>query len=322
MTVRKPDPELCLVIPCFNEAEVLPDLLASIRALDLGLRLRVLFVDDGSHDQTFALLAKACAKDKRLACLSFSRNFGHQVAVSAGLQYAYGDLVAVLDADLQDPPELLPDFIAKWHDGFDVVYGIRTNRKESWFLRIAYKIFYQLLNRITHIDIPRDSGDFALMDRRVVSVINQMPEHNRFVRGLRGWAGFRQVGIKYARPARQAGKTSYNMRRLTRLALDGLLSFSSIPLRFSGWIGAAAALLGFCYLAYALIINLSGQSLPEGWTSTVVLVLFLGGVQLMVLGVIGEYISRIFDEVKGRPHYVVREGTGWLKDVETTTPSP
>ena len=321
MTVRKPDPELCLVIPCYNEAEVLPDLLTSIRALDLDVALRVLFVDDGSRDETFPLLADACASDNRIACLSFSRNFGHQVAVSAGLQYAEGDLIAVLDADLQDPPELLPRFIDKWRHGYDVVYGIRTNRKESWLLRVAYSTFYRLLNRMAHIDIPRDAGDFALMDRRVVEAINRMPEHNRFVRGLRGWAGFRQIGLQYARPTRRAGKTSYSVRRLTRLALDGILSFSSVPLRLSSWMGAAAALLGFCYLAYALIINLSGKPLPEGWTSTVVLVLFLGGIQLMVLGIMGAYISRIFDEVKGRPHFVLREATGWLAD-KPSTPRP
>ncbi len=307
-------PEICLVFPCCNEEEVLPDLLQALKVLDLGIPTRFLFIDDGSTDGTLSLLQKACDSNPQMAYLSFSRNFGHQVAVSAGLKHARGDLIAVLDADLQDPPELLSQFIAKWREGFDVVYGIRTNRKESWFLRFCYHNFYRLLEKTSNIQIPRDAGDFALMDRRVVEVINALPEHNRFVRGLRGWVGFRQAGIKYARPARHAGKPSYNMKRLTRLALDGLLSFSSAPLRLSAWLGAGAALLGFGYLVYALGVFMSGKDLPEGWTSTVVLILFLGGVQLMVLGILGEYLGRIFEEVKGRPHYVMNEYAGWLTE--------
>lgn len=311
-------PGICLVFPCYNEEEVLPDLLRILRTLDLGIPTRFLFIDDGSTDGTLQLLQAACQSDHQMACLSFSRNFGHQVAVSAGLKHARGDLVAVLDADLQDPPELLNQFIAKWRDGYDVVYGIRTNRKEPWFLRVCYSSFYRLLGKTANIRIPQDAGDFALMDRKVVDVINSLPEHNRFVRGLRGWVGFKQTGVKYARPARHAGKPSYNMKRLTRLALDGLLSFSSAPLRLSAWLGAGAAFLGFCYLVYALSVFLSGKDLPEGWTSTVVLILFLGGVQLMVLGILGEYLGRIFDEVKGRPHYVMSEYAGWLTEPDST----
>ena len=313
---RSDNPEICLIFPCYNEEEVLPDLLRTLETLDLGIPTRFLFIDDGSQDRTPNLLKEACAADKRMACLSFSRNFGHQVAVSAGLKHACGDIVAVLDADLQDPPELLESFIEKWRNGYDVVYGVRTNRKESWFLRICYSSFYRLLDRISNIHIPRDAGDFALMDRKVVDVINTLPEHNRFVRGLRGWVGFKQIGVKYSRPARYAGKPSYNMRRLTALALDGLLSFSAAPLRVSAWLGAGAAFLGFCYLVYALSIFVSGKDLPEGWTSTIVLILFLGGVQLMVLGILGEYLGRIFEEVKGRPHYVLRDQTGWLTEVD------
>ena len=314
MTPRESHPELGLVIPCYNEEEALPDLLKAIDQLSLGLPLKVLFIDDGSTDKTSAILEDACQRDERLACLRFSRNFGHQVAVSAGLAHARGDIVAVLDADLQDPPSLLGAFIERWREGYDVVYGIRKNRKESWVLRSAYWIFYRLLHRIANINIPRDAGDFALMDRRVVEVINAMPEHNRFVRGLRGWAGFRQIGVAYARPPRGAGTSAYNMRRLTRLAFDGLLSFSSAPLRLSSWAGAMAALLGFCYLVFALVSFALGKTLPEGWTSTIVIILFLGGIQLMVLGIVGEYISRIFDEVKRRPHFIGQEAIGWLND--------
>lgn len=313
---RIPAPEICLIFPCYNEEVVLPELLRTLRSLDLGIPMRFLFIDDGSTDGTLALLQSTCHNDSRMAYLSFSRNFGHQVAVSAGLKYAQGDIIAVLDADLQDPPELLRKFIAKWRDGYDVVYGIRTNRKEPWYLRVCYSSFYHLLSRTSNIHIPRDAGDFALMDRKIVDVINSLPEHNRFVRGLRGWVGFKQVGIKYARPARYAGKPSYNIKRLTRLALDGLLSFSSAPLRLSAWLGAGAAFLGFCYLVYALGVFLSGKDLPEGWTSTVVLILFLGGMQLMVLGILGEYLGRIFEEVKGRPHYIMSEHDGWIAEAD------
>ncbi len=310
------EPVICLVFPCFNEEEVLPNLLRTLESLDLGIQTRFLFIDDGSQDDTLPIIREACSLDDRMAYLSFSRNFGHQTAVSAGLNHARGDLIAILDADLQDPPELLKQFIDKWREGFDVVYGIRTNRKESLFLRACYSSFYRLLNRVANIQIPRDAGDFALMDRKVVDILNALPEHNRFVRGLRGWVGFKQIGIKYARPARYAGTSSYNIKRSTRLALDGLLSFSSTPLRLSAWLGAGSALLGFCYLIYALGVFLSGKDLPEGWTSTVVLILFLGGVQLMVLGILGEYLGRIFEEVKGRPHYILNEHAGWLSEIK------
>ncbi len=310
------EPEICLIFPCFNEEVVLPDLFRTLESLDLGIPTRFLFVDDGSQDGTRSILQEACISDQRMAYLSFSRNFGHQVAVSAGLNHARGDLVAVLDADLQDPPELLKQFVEKWREGFDVVYGIRTNRKESLLLRLCYSGFYRLLDRVANIQIPRDAGDFALMDRKVVDALNALPEHNQFVRGLRGWVGFKQIGVKYARPARYAGTSSYTLKRMIRLALDGLLSFSSAPLRLSAWLGAGAAFLGFCYLIYALGVFMSGKDLPEGWTSTVVLILFLGGVQLMVLGLLGEYLSRIFEEVKGRPHYVLNEQAGWLSEVK------
>ncbi len=276
--------------------------------------MRILFIDDGSEDNTLSILKQACDSDHRMACISLSRNFGHQIAVGAGLRHAIGDLIAVLDADLQDPPELLSQFISQWREGFDVVYGIRANRKVSWFLRACYSNYYRLLNRTANIHIPRDAGDFALMDRKVVNVLTSLPEQRQFVRGLRGWVGFKQIGIKYARPARHAGKPSYNMKRLTRLALDGLLSFSSAPLRLSTWLGVGAAFLGFCYLLYALIVFMSGKDIPEGWTSTVVLILFLGGIQLIVLGILGEYLGRIFEEVKGRPHYLVNEHAGWVID--------
>ena len=316
MTKRKPTPELGIVIPCYNEEAVLAKLLDALDALDEALPLPVffLFVDDGSTDATLAILAEVCSRDPRFACLSFSRNFGHQNAVSAGLQHVRGDVVAVLDADLQDPPSVLETFIEKWREGYDVVYGIRTNRKESLPLRLAYRLFYRILKKIANVEVPLDAGDFALMDRRVVDVINRMPEHNRFIRGLRGWVGFRQTGVPYERQSRRSGTSKYSLGKLTKLALDGLLSFSAVPLRLASWLGALAAFLGFCYLVYALICWTIGITLPQGWTSTIVIILFLGGVQLMVLGILGDYIGRIFDEVKNRPHYVQRTTLGWLEE--------
>lgn len=321
MSHRKATPEVGLVIPCFNEEEALPALLQALDSLGetLALPLSVLFVDDGSTDRTLELIAEVCGRDERFACLSFSRNFGHQDAVSAGLHYVRGDVVIVLDADLQDPPSMIPVFLDKWRDGYDVVYGVRTNRKEGVLLRLAYALFYRLLKKIANVDVPVDAGDFSLMDRRVVDHINRMPEHNRFMRGLRGWVGFRQTGVPYQRPVRRGGASKYSFGKLTKLALDGLMSFSAIPLRLASWLGALTAFLGFCYLVYALVRRISGAP-PEGWTSTVVLVLFLGGVQLMMLGILGEYIGRIFDEVKNRPHYIERTRLGWLDEGPATTP--
>ncbi len=314
---RPTTPTLGLVVPVHNEEGVLPQLLDTLGSLEVGVSLTVLFVDDGSTDRTLAILEEACRQDTRMACLSLSRNFGQETAVAAGLQHARGDVIAVLDADLQDPPALLGTFIEKWREGYDVVYGIRTNRKESWGLRTAFKSFYWLLSKVTRTSIPRDTGNFGVIDRRLVDLINAMPEHNRFFRGLRGWVGFKQLGIRYERPARQAGKPSYNLSRYSRLAADAILSFSSAPLRIASWTGALAALVGFGYLVYILSLYLSGETLPPGWASLIVLVLFLGGIQLIVLGIIGEYISRIFDEVKHRPLFVTRTAVGWLADTDS-----
>ena len=310
---RPADPEVGLVIPVHNEEAVLPLLLQSLDQLDLGVPFRVLFVDDGSTDGSYAMMERACSQDARFACLRLSRNFGHQAAVTAGLRQIRGDVVAVIDADLQDPPELLRSFLEAWREGFDVVYGIRTGRKEPWPLRAAYATYYRLLSKVADVRIPRDAGDFALMDRRVVDVLRAMPEHNRFVRGLRAWAGFRQTGIPYERLARPAGKSSYSLRRLMRLALDGMLSFSAMPLRLASWVGAAVAMGGFGFLVLVIILNLVGRPMPPGWASVIVIVLFLGGIQLLVLGIVGEYLGRIFDEVKRRPHYVVQDAVGWVK---------
>ena len=312
MAKRPTHPQLCLVIPCYNEEPVLPQLIERLSTLKLEIPYRVLFVDDGSRDGTLRYLESVCASDERMACLSLSRNFGHQVAVSAGLRHAKGDVVVILDADLQDPPELLPDFLAQWHKGYDVVYGIRTNRKETFLMRMAYSVFYRLLDRSANVTIPRDSGDFALIDRRVVEVINSLPEHNRFVRGMRAWVGFRQTGVSYERPARVAGKSGYSLRKLITLALDGLTGFSTVPLRMAFWLGMGAFFWGIARLP-----GLVGQTWFDDWlpfANITTLILLLGGLQLAVLGIIGEYIGRILDEVRGRPIYVLKHRLGWAAE--------
>lgn len=311
--VRKEVPEMGLIIPCYNEELMVPQLLERLQTLarDWPCPLYVLFVDDGSRDNTYALLADACSQNANMACLRLSRNFGHQTAVAAGLAYARGDIVSIIDADLQDPPEFLLEMLAKWREGYDVVYGIRASRKEGVILRSAYTVFYRLLKKIANVDIPLDAGDFSLMDRKVVDHINSMPEHNRFIRGLRGWVGFRQIGLPYDRHARQAGEPKYNLCRLMNLAMNGIISFSSIPLQLASWFGALSSLLGLLLLIWVVLSGLLSGKTPPGWASLAVIILVFGGIQLIVLGIIGEYISRIFDEVKRRPHFIVGDIQGW-----------
>jgi dolichol-phosphate mannosyltransferase len=219
----------------------------------------------------------------------------------------------VLDADLQDPPQALHEMLQRWKEGYDVVYGVRRNRKEGLLLRTAYAGFYRLLKLVSHVDLPLDAGDFCVMDRRVVALLNAMPEHNRFVRGLRGWVGFRQIGVEYDRQGRTVGTSKYNLSRLLKLALDGLIGFSSAPLRLATWLGMAASVMGFCLLVWAIAQALFYKETPSGWASLAVMILFFGGIQLLMLGIIGEYVGRIFDEVKQRPNYVVRSRSGWAQ---------
>jgi dolichol-phosphate mannosyltransferase len=259
-------------------------------------------------------MAEACRADPRFGYVSLSRNFGHQTAVSAGLRFIAGDIVAVIDADLQDPPDVIPEMIEQWRRGYDVVYGVRRNRKESLPLRAAYALFYRLLTRVARTKIPLDAGDFCIMDRKVVDHINAMPEHNRFVRGLRGWVGFRQVGVPYDRAVRRAGEPKYNFLRLLELALDGLVSFSSVPLRLASWMGAVFSLFGFALLVWAFVSAIVLKNPPPGWASLAVMLLFFAGVQLLILGLIGEYIGRIFEEVKNRPIFIVADKAGWVDE--------
>ena len=320
---RKPVDEITLgiVIPCYNEEDVIPLLYQEMTSFmeQVDYAVNVLFVNDGSADQTASMLGDIVERDERFALINLSRNFGHQTAVTAGLNFIHGDVVGVIDADLQDPPQILDGMLGKWHEGYDVVYGIRKNRKESPFLRSAYAVFYRILRKIANVNIPLDAGDFSIMDRKVVNRINSLPEHNRFIRGLRGWVGFKQTGYEYERSPRAAGKPKYNLGRLMQLAFDGIVTMSSFPLRIASWIGAISAVIGFIYSIYAFINALFFDRPPSGWTSLVILIIFFGGVQLIVLGIIGEYLGRVFDEVKSRPHFIISTKKGWVDQAENSS---
>lgn len=304
-------PHVSVVLPVYNEEKNLVVLHERLtRTLSaLGMSYELIFVDDGSQDQSLPLLYQLHVQDDHVVVVELSRNFGHQVAVSAGLAYARGQGVIVMDADLQDPPEVLPQFIAKWQEGYEVVYAIRQKRKEGWLKRLAYAAFYRLLHCLADIDIPLDSGDFCIMDRRVVDLLNAMPERNRFVRGIRSWVGFRQTGLAYERSARYTGTSKYSLGKLIKLALDGLISFSHVPLRIITMLGfgisAFSIALAIFYALKRLLVGLT----PPGFATLTVALFFLSGVQLITLGVIGEYIGRISDEVKQRPLFIVRKVT-------------
>jgi dolichol-phosphate mannosyltransferase len=310
---------LSVVIPVYNEEHTLEMLVQRLKQTleSMAEPWEVIFVNDGSMDRSSEMLRRFHAEDPRLKSVALSRNFGHQVAISCGLDFASGQAVVVMDGDLQDPPEILPDLVKRWREGWDVVYAVRQKRKENLFKRTGYKAFYWLLKRVSYLDIPLDSGDFSLIDRRVVDLLKRMPERNRFVRGLRTWVGLRQTGFEYARAARYAGESKYSLAKLIRLAFDGLVSYSYVPLRLVSNLGFFVSLTALAYMTYLLFVRLLGDRTIQGWTSTVVIVLFLGGIQLMALGIIGEYIGRIFEEVKQRPHYVVAEVLGLLTSEDT-----
>jgi len=273
--------------------------------------VEVILVNDGSRDASLELMRRFHEEDHRFKAIDFSRNFGHQVAITAGIDFAQGDAVILLDADLQDPPELLPQFLAKWEEGYQVVYAVRKSRKEHLFKRLAYLAFYRILQKVSNISIPLDSGDFCLMDRVVIDMLKSMRERNRFVRGLRSWTGFHQIGLEYEREERHSGDVKYTMPKLIKLALDGIFSFSYFPLQLASYTGffvSIASFLGILVYLYRKLI-IGGE--PQGFPTLVILILFLGGVQLISLGVIGEYIGRVYDEVKQRPIYVIRDTYGY-----------
>lgn len=304
-------PELTVVIPAFNEEENLrPIVERLVTALEPEVDgLEIIFVDDGSSDKTWAGISDLAAADPRVRGLRFARNFGHQAAVTAGIDAARGRAVVLIDADLQDPPEIIPEMIEKWREGFEVVYAQRETREgETLFKKWSAALFYRLLHRVTDVDIPVDTGDFRLMGPRALEAFRALPERNRFIRGLVSWIGFPQTAVRYHREARHAGETKYPFRKMLRFALDALTSFSFLPLRVATFLGFAASAFSFLYILVVLVLKAVGISW-SGYTSLMASILFLGGVQLVMIGVLGEYIARIFDEVKRRPLYLVGDST-------------
>jgi glycosyltransferase involved in cell wall biosynthesis len=305
-------PEISVVVPLHDEQENLAELHRRLGVVlgSLGVPYEILLVDDGSRDDTARRIGQLQDSDPAVCSLHLSRNFGHQAAVSAGLDHARGRAVVVMDGDLQDPPELITRFVELWRDGVDVVYAIRRRRAEGLLKRLGYAAFYRLLKAVSEVDVPLDSGDFCLLDRRVVDALTAMPERVRFVRGLRSFVGFRQEGIPYDRPARLAGTSKYPLRSLIALAIDGLISFSGRPLRLVTYLGIASATACAILTVWALADALGSRSAPRGWASTLVVALFLGSIQLISLGIVGEYVRLIFLEVKGRPSYLVARHRG------------
>lgn len=314
---------ISVVVPCYNERSVLPQLYERLTAAarSWGEDYEVIVVDDGSDEPTWSIVRGLHARDPRWKAIRFSRNFGHQMAVSAGLARASGDAVVVLDADLQDPPEEIGRFLARWREGYDVVYAVRRQRKEGLAKRVSFAVFYRVLRRLAAIPIPLDSGDFCLMDRRVVRHLAALPERNRFLRGLRAWAGFRQIGLEYERHARAAGRPKYTFAKLARLAIDGICAFSTVPLHLATFLGLVVSGLALLAAGWSLAepalcrLGAGVLPLPALPAATIALAL-LGGLQLVCLGIMGEYIGRIHDEARGRPLWLVRETLG------TPAPAP
>ena len=317
---------LSIVIPCFNEEDVISETISQLQTFcnevtDLDLEL--IFVDDGSTDGTREILKHKLANDSRFKLIGFARNFGHQVAVIAGIDASKGDAVVIIDADLQDPPSVIPQMIAKQREGYDVVYGTRTDRAgESAFKLATARVFYRLLNKLSDTPIPPDTGDFRLIGRNVVETLKAMPERDLFLRGMVSWVGFKQIALPYKRAERFAGTSKYPLRKMTHFAIDGILSFSTKPLKLSVAIGLCCAAISVLGIFYALFMRIFTNVWVEGWTTLMITVLFIGGVQLISVGIIGEYIGRIYNEIKKRPLYVVEEYIGFGKDGPSSSRSP
>jgi polyisoprenyl-phosphate glycosyltransferase len=300
-------PRVSLAIPVYNEEAVLPELLRRTKAvLDSipGGPHEIVLADDGSSDRTMELLHRAAQEDDRLVVIALSRNFGHQTALTAALDHVTGDVAVLMDGDLQDPPEAIPTLLEAYQQGYDVVYVRRINRKESWWLRGCYYLFYRLLAALSSTQLPLDSGDFGLMSRRVIQEIRKMPEHHRYLCGMRTWVGFRQIGIPIERSPRHAGRPKYSPTKLLMLAFDGIFAFSIVPLRAAAILGVIAVGMSLLYSLYAVYVKFWLHS-PQGFTATILVITFLSGMNLFFLGVIGEYVGRVYEETKGRPHYVV-----------------
>jgi dolichol-phosphate mannosyltransferase len=304
------NPVISIIAPIFNEAGNISELYRRLTDTlnSTGEDWELLFIDDGSTDGSTDLIRQVASQDPHIRPVIFARNFGHQIAVTAGLDYSRGQAVVIIDSDLQDPPEVILDLIAKWREGYEVVYAVRAEREgETWFKLFTAKLFYRLIYKITDVDIPLDTGDFRLLDRKVVNVLNQMREHHRFLRGMSVWVGFRQVGVPYKRAARYAGETKYPFRKMARFASDAITSFSYFPLQLATYVGFLSAGIAILAIPVVIFLRLTGSQAFFGQATTLIAVLFLGGVQLISLGILGEYIGRLFQEAKGRPLYIVRE---------------
>ena len=304
--------KISIIVPMYNEQEVINECFARLEKVLTNLpeyEYEILFVNDGSRDKTLEILTEIADKNKNVKIISFSRNFGHQSAVTAGLKYVKGDCVLIIDADLQDPPELLPEMLKLWEEGNDVIYGKRKKREgESKFKLFTASMFYKTLNALSDVEIPKDTGDFRLVDRRVVATINAMPEHNKFLRGLFSWAGYKQYALEYERKERFAGKTKYPLKKMLKLAADGIIGFSNKPLKILGGIGFFSIIISIVLLVYALLSYIfEWNNLEAGWTSIMVAVTFFAGVQLLSVWILSEYIGRIYDESKQRPEYIINK---------------
>ena len=302
--------DLSVVIPIYNEEGNIPLLYERLTAVmqGMGISWEFIFINDGSRDRSIQLLKELGGKDPRVRYIDFSRNFGHQIAVSAGLDHSRGEAVVIMDADLQDPPELLPDMYRKYKEGFEVVYARRRSREgESWFKKTTARLFYRMLSRLSTVEIPLDTGDFRIIDHKVVEVLRNMPEKSKFLRGQISWIGFRQTFLEYDRQERHAGETNYPFKKMLSLALDGITGFSDLPLRFVTYFGLLVTGFAFLGTLYVLYSRFVMRDYVEGWSSLMITVLFIGGVQMIAIGVIGEYLSRIHANVRNRPLYIVRE---------------
>ncbi len=318
-------PVISVIVPIFNEEAVIPELQRRMAAVldGVGEPWELVCVNDGSRDASLSMLLELRERDARVKVIDFSRNFGQQLAITAGMDFAQGDAVVVIDADLQDPPELIEEMLAKWREGYQVVYAVRAGRRgESRFKLWTASAFYRLLHRITDVKIPVNTGEFRLMDRQVVLAMRQMREKHRFMRGLSSWVGFRQIGIEYQRSERFAGDTKYPLSNMLRLTLDAITSFSYIPLRLSTYFGFFLAVLSLLGIVVTIISRLSGNNAFFGQASTLVAVLFLGGIQLIFLGIFGEYLARIYDDVKSRPLYIVSRAFGFVEHADHAASSP
>lgn len=304
---------LSIIVPCYNEEEVIEETYKRLLSIipSLNMKMEFVFINDGSKDKTMKKLVNIANNDDNVKIISFSRNFGHQIAITAGMDYAEGDATIVIDADLQDPVEVIIEMVDKWHEGYDIVYGKRIERKgETLFKKVSAKIFYKVLSRLTDNQIPTDVGDFRLIDKKVLNELKNMPERSRYVRGLIAWLGFDSTCVEYVREPRYAGETKYSLVKMIKLALDGIISFSYKPLKIATFIGWISSFVGFIYLIYIIFSAIFTNNTVWGWASTMAVLLFFSGIILIVLGIIGEYIARIYEEVKARPMYIIDKSIG------------